>query len=118
MWVVQLERQTGEWVIVGGYAGEIVTVRRALLTFAPDRGLTKSVVGRASYTIDVNRSIAIEAAVRTNGGGAYGKVEYSRAYGQHWRATTSAVGIAGRRDDFLGQYRDNSHATIALRYSF
>ena len=28
-YVVQLERQTGEWVLVGGYAGEVVTERRS-----------------------------------------------------------------------------------------
>jgi hypothetical protein len=118
LYVVQLERQTGEWVFVGGYAGEVVTLRRALLTFAPDRGLTKSLVGRAAYTIDVNRSLAIESAVRTSGRGAYAKFEYSQTYGQHWRATTSAVAIAGHGDDFIGQYHRNSHAALALRYSF
>jgi hypothetical protein len=28
LYVVQLERQSGEWVFVGGYAGEVVTARR------------------------------------------------------------------------------------------
>jgi hypothetical protein len=37
IYVVQLERQTGEWLIVGGYAGEIVTLRRAQLMFARSR---------------------------------------------------------------------------------
>jgi len=118
VYVVQLERQTGEWLIVGGYAGEIVTLRRAQLTFAPDRGLTRSLVGRASYTIDANRSAAIEAAVRQNGDGAYVKGEYSQARGQHWRATMTGAVIRGRSDDFLGQYRRNSHLTFSLRYSF
>jgi hypothetical protein len=118
LYVIQLERQTGEWVLVGGYAGEAVTARRALLTFAPDRGMARSAVGRASYTIDVNRSLAVEAAVRTSGGGEYAKVEYSQAYGGHWRATAAAVAIAGHADDFLGQYRRNAHATVLLRYSF
>jgi len=120
LYVIQLERQSGEWVFVGGYAGEVVTNARSTtpVTFAPDRGMTESFVGRASYTIDVNRSVAIEAAVRTSGDGAYAKVEYSRAYGQHWRATLAGVGIAGRSDDFIGQYHRNSHATVALRYSF
>ncbi len=118
LYVVQLERQSGEWVFVGGYAGEIVTDRRssAAVTFAPDRGLTHSLVGRASYTIDVNRSFAVETAVRASGG--YAKLEYSQAYGQHWRATLAGVGIAGESDDFLGQYRHNSHVTFSVRYSF
>jgi hypothetical protein len=118
LYVVQLERQTGEWLLVAGYAGEAVTERRAALTFAPDRGLARSVVGRASYTIDPNRSASIEAAVRQDGGGVYVKPEYSQAYGQHWRTTVAAVGIAGRADDFLGQYRRNSQITLTLRYSF
>jgi hypothetical protein len=41
LYVMQVERQTGQWRLVGGYAGEVVTVRRAASTFAPDRGLTR-----------------------------------------------------------------------------
>ena len=118
LYVVQIERQTGEWVLVGGYAGEAVTERRGSLTFAPDRGLTRSVVGRASYTLDVNRSIAFEGAFRQNGDGEYAKLEYSQARGQHWRATLTTVGIGGHADDFLGQYHRNSHFTATVRYSF
>lgn len=118
LYVVQMERQTGEWAIVGGYAGEVVTSRRALLTFAPDRGVARSIVARAAYTIDPNRSVAVETSVRQNGRGAYVKGEYSRAYGQHWRATGAAALVAGHSDDFLGQYHRNSYATAALRYSF
>ena len=118
LYVLQLERQTGEWIIVGGYAGEVVTVRRATLDFAPDRGMTQSLVARASYTIDTNRNMAFETAVRQNGNGMYAKVEYSQARGQHWRATVMGVAITGRTGDFLGQYHRNSHVALALRYSF
>jgi hypothetical protein len=89
-----------------------------LLTFAPDRGLTRAIVGRASYTVDVNRSVAFEAAVRQNGDGEYLKVEYSQARGGHWRATLGGALIRGEPDDFIGQYNRNSHVTLALRYSF
>ena len=44
LYVAQVERQTGEWVFVGGYAGEVVTEARASLTFAPDRGLSRALV--------------------------------------------------------------------------
>ncbi len=118
VYVLQMERQAGEWVIVGGYAGEIVTVHRSTLGFAPDRGLTRSLVGRASYTIDPNRSLAFETAVRQNGDGVYGQVQYSQARGQHWRATFTGVVMAGHSDDFLGQYHRNSHVLTAVRYSF
>jgi hypothetical protein len=93
-------------------------VQRAALTFAPDRGLTRSIVGRASYTIDPNRSVAFETAVRENGAGVYAKAEYSQARGQHWRATVSGVLLAGDEDDFIGQYQRNSHVSIGVRYSF
>ena len=118
LYVLQLERQTGEWVIVAGYAGEVVTLRRSTLDFAPDRGLTKSIVARASYTIGPTRSAAFESAIRQNGDGAYAKAEYSQARGNHWRATVSGVLIRGEPDDFLGQYRLNSYVKAALRYSF
>jgi len=118
LYVVQVERQTGEWVVVGGYAGEAITVRRSALTFAPDRGMTRSLVARASYTIDSNRNLAFESAIRQNGHGEYGKAEYSQARGPHWRGTVTAVVVAGHSDDFLGQYHRNSHVAAAVRYSF
>jgi hypothetical protein len=118
LYVLQVERQTGEWVIVAGYAGEAITAHRAALTFAPDRGMTRSLVARVSYTIDANRRVAFENAVRQNGGGVYSKLEYSQASGQHWRATLAGVAISGHSDDFLGQYHRNSHVAVAVRYSF
>ena len=118
LYVVQLERQMGEWVFVGGYAGEIITEPSGAATFAPDRGAARTVLGRASYTIDVNRSAALEGAVREDGRGLYLKGEYSQARGRHWRATVTGALIRGEPDDFLGQYRLNSHVTLGLRYSF
>jgi hypothetical protein len=118
LYVVQLERQSGEWVLVGGYAGEVVTAQAADRTFAPDRGTARTFLGRASYTIDVNRSAAIEGAIRQDGRGSYVKGEYSQARGSHWRATLSGAWLRGQPDDFLGQYRRNSHIALGIRYSF
>jgi len=118
LYVMQLERTSGEWVFVGGYAGEVVTQRRNPLGFAPDRGFTRAFLGRAAYTIDPRRSLAFEAAVRENGEGAWLKAEYSHQLGQHWRATASFTLIRGEAGDFLGQYRRNSHGLLGVRYSF
>lgn len=118
LYVVQIERQRGEWLIIAGYAGEVVTTRRARLTFAPDRGLTRALVARASYSVDANRSVALETAVRQNGRGVYGKAEFSEGRGEHWRVTLSGTIMAGEADDFLGQYRRNSHLRLGIRYSF
>jgi hypothetical protein len=119
LYVVQLERQSGEWFFVGGYAGEVITNHGSrAATFAPDRGLTKTFLGRAGYTIDTNRSLAFESAVRENGDGLWLKGVYSQAVGQHWRATLNLTLVRGDVGDFLGQYRRNSHALLILRYSF
>ncbi|HLH32111.1 MAG TPA: hypothetical protein VKY31_12985 [Terriglobia bacterium] len=119
LYVLQLERQAGEWYFVGGYAGEVVTSHgQNASTFAPDRGLTKTFLSRAGYTIDTNRSIAFETAVRQNGQGVWVKNEYSQSFGQHWRTTVNLTVIRGDMGDFLGQYRRNSHAVLVVRYSF
>jgi hypothetical protein len=114
---VQLERQSGEWFLVGGYAGEYVTRAVDGYKFAPDRGLARAFLGRAQYTIDVNRSLAIEGAVRRNGDGGSLKFEYTQAIGQHLRATGSFTLIRGAPTDFLGMYRRNSRGVVSLRYS-
>ena len=118
LYVVQVERQAGEWFFIGGYAGEAVTQRRGSLDFLPDRGLARAFLARAGYTIDANRSVAFQAAVRENGKGVWAELEYSQMVGQHWRATARFALIRGSAADFLGQFRRNSHATLALRYSF
>ncbi len=118
LYVVQVERQAGEWFFVGGYAGQVVTLRRSVFDFAPDRGLTRAFIGRAGYTIDTNRSVALETAVRQNGAGIWAKLEYSQAFGEHWRLTAGYTVIRGDSSDFLGQYRRNSHALLTMRYSF
>lgn len=117
LYVIQLERQVKEWSFVGGYAGSVVTRAAASpLQFAPDRGFAKSFVGRADLTIDVNRSLAVETAVRA--GGSFVRFEYSQLFGQHWRATGGIAWIRGELTDFLGEYRRNSYGSLALRYSF
>jgi hypothetical protein len=118
LYVVQVERQSGEWMFIGGYSGEVVTTSRVQAAFAPDRGLTKAFLGRASYTIDTNRSIAFEGAVRQNLDGTWLRFEYSQASGQHLRVTARATIIAGTPTDFFGRYDRNSHFTFSARYSF
>ena len=117
-WVLQVERQAGEWSLVAGYAGEVVTHGRSARGFSPERGFTRAIVAHAGYTVDVNRSLSFEAVVRQNGEGVYAKAEYSQALGAHWRATGGLALLRGDPDDFIGQYRRNSHAILSLRYSF
>jgi hypothetical protein len=118
IYVAEIERQTGEWLLDVGYIGDAVTRSGTSFPFAPDRGIARSIIGRASYTVDPRRTVAIEGAVRQGGEGFYVKGEYSEAWGQHWRLTLTGVGLAGQSDDFLGQYSRNSHGAAALRFSF
>ena len=118
LYVIQVERQSGEWFFVGGYSGEVVTLQRTQAQFAPDRGMSKAFLGRAGYTIDTNRSLAVEAAVRQNGDGSWMRFEYSQASGRHLRMTAQATWIRGEPTDFFGRYNRNSHATLTFRYSF
>jgi hypothetical protein len=118
LWVVQAERQQADWLLIGGYVGEWVTAERGALSFAPDRGLAKSLIGRASRTLERNRSVLVEAVARQNGDGLYAKGEYSHGVGAHWRVTLQGVLLRGSIDDFLGQYRLNSWTGARTRFSF
>jgi hypothetical protein len=118
LYVVELERQIGEWSLVGGYVGEVVVRGNVGVSFAPDRGMARSFLGRAAYTVDPRRTVAVEGVIRENGEGMYVRGEYSQAFAQNWRLTLSGVGIAGRDTDFLGQYYRNSHSSIGVRFSF
>ncbi|HEY4363294.1 MAG TPA: hypothetical protein VGN17_20165 [Bryobacteraceae bacterium] len=117
LYVVQLERQVREWSFVGGYAGEAVTRSSGNpLDFAPDRGFARSFVGRLGFTIDANRDLSVEAAVRA--AGSFTRFEYSEAFGQHWRFTGGLAWIRGDMTDFLGEFYRNSYGLLAIRYSF
>ena len=80
--------------------------------------MTKALLGRAGYTIDTNRSLAIEGAVRQNGDGSWLRFEYSQASGQHLRLTARATWIRGVPTDFFGRYAKNSNVAATIRYSF
>ena len=118
LYVVQAERQYRDWLFIGGYVGEWVSVRRQIFAFAPDRGLARSIILRAGYMMDASRALTLETLVRQDGRGFYGKAEYSRGAGQHWRVAVRLLVIAGSDEDFLGQYRRNSYGGSSVRFSF
>ncbi len=119
LYVIQLERQQGEWSFVGGYAGEVVTNAVGNpLQFSPERGFARSILGRAGYRIGPARDAAVEGAIRQNGNGVWVRFEFSQAWGRHWRATVQWALIRGDPSDFIGQYRRNSYAGVRVRYSF
>ncbi len=118
LYVLQLEKQVRELSLVGGYSGEIVVESRSPLFFNPERGFARSFIGRAQYSIDPRRELTAQGIVRQNGKGELLELNYSETFGQHWRATVGYTFIGGVDSDFIGEYHENSHATVALRYSF
>jgi hypothetical protein len=118
LYVIQAERQVGEWTFVGGYAGDGITRRSINLGFSPELGLAKTFLGKAAYTIDANRSVSFEGAISQNGQGGYGKFEYTQAIRTHWRVTAAFHLLAGQQGNFLGQYNHNSNFMLVARYSF
>lgn len=117
LYVLEVERQAGEWLLIGGYAGEVGR-DPARLAFDPERALAPAFMARASYTVDPRRTVTIEGAVRQNGNGQYVKADFSQALASRWRLTAAGVVLGGDSGDFLGQFQKNSHAAIALRFSF
>ena len=118
IYVIQLERQIKELSLVVGYAGDAVTSYSRTLQFSPERGFARAVLAHAQYTIDSDRNLAVDTAIRQNGQGSWLRSAYSQTFGQHWRATLGFTWIRGEPGDFLGQYNRNSFALLALRYSF
>lgn len=116
-YVVQGERQVGEWRFAAGYVGEAVTVDRGGFIFAPDRGMARAFLAHASYSIDINRGLTLEGALRRNGDGFWLKAEYTQAIGRSLRATASFTVIRGSPQDFFGQYSNNSFGALSRRYS-
>jgi hypothetical protein len=119
LYVLELERQAGEWMLDGGYIGESVTRSGPPgFRFAPDEGIARSIIGRASYTVDPRRTVTVEGLIRQSGDGAYIKAQFSDALSSHWRVTFTGVGIRGTDTDFVGQFNRNSYGAITLRVSF
>lgn len=118
LYVAQLERNLGEWTIVGGYSGEHVTHKKTQFDFAPDRGLANAVLVHIALKIDSDRTIGGQAAIRQNGDGAWIQGEYTQMLSNHWQFRIVGTLIRGSTSDFLGQYRRNSNLMIAIRYLF
>jgi hypothetical protein len=118
LWVAQLERQFRQWVFAAGYAGQTVFDQRYPIYFDPERGLTKTILAKAVYNLDAPTSISIETATRQNGRGTWTTAEVSRQLANHWRLIAGITVIAGNRNDFLGEYHQNSFGILKVRYSF
>jgi len=118
LWVAQLERQYRQWIFVGGYAGQTIVEQHDPLYFDPERELTKSILAKATYNVDAPTSVSLSTVTRQDGRGTWITAEYTRRLAAHWRFIVGVTGIAGVRNDFLGEYRRNSFGVLRVRYSF
>jgi hypothetical protein len=118
LYVIQAERQSGEWLFIGGYAGEYEKRPGTPFRYSADRGLTRALIARASLTIDTRRGLVFEGVVRQDGDGFYGRAEYTFGLAGRLRATATATVFGGSPDDFLGRHERNSFGRLTVRYSF
>jgi hypothetical protein len=118
LYVAELERQVGEWLLTLGYAGEVKESDQLSPAFDPERALAQSLLWRVAYTVDPRRTLTVEGVVRESADGYYVKAEFSQGFGEFWRFSITPVLLGGDADDFLGQYSNNSHLAVALRLSF
>jgi len=118
LYILETEKQTGEWLLSGGYAGEVVTAHRSLLDFNPERGLARAFFGRADYAISSDRTLGAKTVLRQNGRASWTQLSYSQLFAQHFRVTAAYNWLRGSSEDFIGQFYRNSFVTVTLRYSF
>ena len=118
LWVLQLERQAGEWSLVAGYAGQVTTEHRSALGFSPCVDLRAPwwrTPATPSMSIAAWRSRLSCARTARACTPRRSTVRLSASTGAPPPASPLVRGDAA---DFLGQYRRNSHAILTLRYSF
>ncbi len=121
IYVIQVERQQGEWLFVGGLRRR---VRHRGPLPALDAGLRvrpgprEHLPGPRLLHARPAQQPGFEGAIRPDAAGGWLEMEYSRAIGQHWRATARGDLLAGSPDDFFGQYRRNSSLRVDLRFSY
>src|SRR5262249_46602727 len=84
LYVVQLERQTGEWMFVGGYAGEVLTGPRAPTPCGGGRGVGAMVGGRARKHDTRQRGWGRRDHNQKKGWGRVGKGRVLSGRGKTW----------------------------------
>jgi hypothetical protein len=118
LFVVGLDRSWGDWFAIVQYAGQRVSGNLAGTALFPDLGLGSAMLYRIERTLGPSRSIEVKGAVRLRDGDFYLQPLYNVALANNWRLKIGATLFGGPRDAYLGQFRDNGHLTMQLRYTF
>ena len=118
LYVVGLDRSWGDWFAIVQYAGQNVSGSLPSTVLFPDLGLRSTMLYRVERTLGPSRSFEVKGALRLRDGDFFLQPLYNVALANKWRLKIGATLFGGSRDGYLGQFRENSHLTMQLRYTF
>ena len=118
LFVLGLDRTWGDWFAIVQYAGQKVSGHVANTAVFPDLGLRSSLICRIERTLGPARSFEVKGVLRLLDGDFFLQPLYSIALANKWRLKIGGTLFAGPKDSYLGQFRDNSHLLVQLRYTF
>jgi hypothetical protein len=118
LFVVGVDRSLGDWFVVVQYAGQKVSGPVPKGPVFPDLGLRSTMLWRIERTLGPSTTFEIRGALRLLDGDFLIQPLYSVALANNWRLSVGATFFGGPEDGYLGQFRDNSHLTVQLRYTF
>ena len=73
---------------------------------------------RASRSLGPATSFEIKGALRLRDGDFYLQPIYTVALSNRWRLDLGGAAFGGPASGFFGQYAENAHASVRLRYTF
>jgi hypothetical protein len=118
LFVVGLDRSWGDWFAIVQYMGQKVSGSAQNEPVFPDLGLRSTMLWRVERTLSPSRSLEVKGALRLRDGDFFIQPMYSVALANKWRLKIGATIFGGPEDGYLGQFRDNSHLIVQLRYTF
>jgi hypothetical protein len=118
VWVVGLDRTWHGWLFIVEYldrsGGDSLVGVPAFSTLA----VRSTLLSHIQKTIGSSHELELRGALGLHGGGHLVEASYGRALSGRLRLKASAIVIGGARAGYLGQYGDNGHLKLDLRYSF
>jgi hypothetical protein len=118
LFVVGLDRSWGDWFAIVQYAGQKVSGPVPNEPVFPDLGLRSTMLWRIERTLGPSRSFEVKGALRLRDGDFLIQPLYSIALANKWRLKIGATIFGGPEDGYFGQFRENSHLILQLRYTF
>jgi hypothetical protein len=118
LFIVGVDKHWGDWFAIVQYAGQKMNGRAPGTAVFRDLGLRSTLICRLERTIGPSRSLEIKGALRMLDGDFFLQPVYSITLSNNWKMKLGATIFAGSKDSYLGQFRDSSHFTVELTYSF